>query len=234
MSTRKTILAVMLVLGVAASAAAQTLRVTTQDAADTYPTDELDSVAVEHRMSGSNIAVHTTDTVVRYGVSQVGSFAFTDVPPGDGRVIAVRAGKIVSRTALELVDSIVFVDGEIPGLDSDNDGIPDYEEVVRIGTDPRKADTDGDGWSDNVELQQFSPASDPHRFNPLVADLHQQLRAGARMELRCGRRLGRGRAEVRRVRGGPRFLHHREHHFLGQRGHERQHPCLRGGRAVCP
>jgi len=44
-----------------------------------------------------------------------------------------------------------------PNLDSDKDGIPDRIEKV-IGTDPYKADTDGDGYSDLQEIKSgYSP-----------------------------------------------------------------------------
>jgi len=36
--------------------------------------------------------------------------------------------------------------------DSDNDGIPDQKEIELYGTDPNKADTDGDGYNDGSEI----------------------------------------------------------------------------------
>ncbi len=47
--------------------------------------------------------------------------------------------------------------------DSDNDGISDENEILRTGTDPKKADTDGDGINDGVEVI--------YRMNPLDADM---------------------------------------------------------------
>src|SRR5258706_2042899 len=47
--------------------------------------------------------------------------------------------------------------------DSDKDGIADQDEVLRTGTDPNKADTDGDGLGDGVEVQ--------HGMNPLDPDM---------------------------------------------------------------
>ena len=45
-----------------------------------------------------------------------------------------------------------------PLADMDNDGIPDYEEVFLLGTDPWLADTDNDGVPDGVEvLEQTNP-----------------------------------------------------------------------------
>ena len=40
-----------------------------------------------------------------------------------------------------------------PALDSDNDGIPDLDEINIYGTDPQNPDTDGDGLTDGQELQ---------------------------------------------------------------------------------
>ena len=43
-------------------------------------------------------------------------------------------------------------------LDSDNDGVPDEDEIKIYHTDPFKADTDGDGRSDWIELNNgYSP-----------------------------------------------------------------------------
>ena len=43
-------------------------------------------------------------------------------------------------------------------IDSDNDGIIDYDEENIYYTDKNKADTDGDGYNDKIELTKgFSP-----------------------------------------------------------------------------
>lgn len=51
----------------------------------------------------------------------------------------------------------------VPRLDSDHDGILDFYETNVYGTDPNKADTDGDGFHDDQELMWgFDPLnSDP-------------------------------------------------------------------------
>jgi len=47
--------------------------------------------------------------------------------------------------------------------DTDKDGINDWEEVSKYGTDPLKADTDNDGLKDGEEINIY-------RTNPLVLD----------------------------------------------------------------
>lgn len=58
----------------------------------------------------------------------------------------------------------IYVYGTNPlDPDTDEDGLNDYDEVMVHGTDPLNADTDGDGLSDAEEINQ-------HRTNPLEAD----------------------------------------------------------------
>jgi hypothetical protein len=66
--------------------------------------------------------------------------------------------------------------------DIDNDGIPDAEDSdidgdglsntaeKAFGTNPRRADTDGDGWDDPTEIGIFD-SSNPYHFNPVIADM---------------------------------------------------------------
>lgn len=60
-----------------------------------------------------------------------------------------------------------------PNVDTDGDGLKDIEEIQRYGTSPELADTDGDGFDDGKEIVDlsFDPEQNPHRFNPLVADV---------------------------------------------------------------
>jgi hypothetical protein len=46
-------------------------------------------------------------------------------------------------------------------IDTDNDGIPDYDEVNLYRTDPNEPDTDGDGFADGIEIVRgFDPLDD--------------------------------------------------------------------------
>ena len=49
--------------------------------------------------------------------------------------------------------------------DSDGDGLSNYDEVVIYGTDPNKADTDGDGVPDGLEVKEHTNPLDPTKFN---------------------------------------------------------------------
>ncbi len=50
--------------------------------------------------------------------------------------------------------------------DTDGDGLSDGKEVTRYGTDPRQADTDGDGVKDGAEVQQGTNPKDASSFLP--------------------------------------------------------------------
>lgn len=54
-------------------------------------------------------------------------------------------------------------DETLKTLDSDNDGVSDYDELRTHGTDPLSADTDGDGLTDSEEINEYGT-------DPLEAD----------------------------------------------------------------
>ncbi len=56
------------------------------------------------------------------------------------------------------------------GIDTDNDGIIDVEELYVIGTDPYDSDTDNDGLSDGAELQEETDPLDPDTDNDNLSD----------------------------------------------------------------
>jgi hypothetical protein len=70
-------------------------------------------------------------------------------------------------------------------LDSDHDGVPDDDEINIYKSDPQNADTDGDGFSDFVELNTgFSPLN-PKKVKLEVNDFDNDGLSD-RMELKFG------------------------------------------------
>lgn len=43
---------------------------------------------------------------------------------------------------------------DLKNMDTDGDGLTDYDETKKYQTNPTKADTDGDGFSDSAELRR--------------------------------------------------------------------------------
>jgi hypothetical protein len=61
--------------------------------------------------------------------------------------------------------------GPVAGVDSDGDGLDDADEIA-LGTNKDIPDTDGDGFLDKEEVDNWDRFSGTHlRFNPLVADV---------------------------------------------------------------
>ena len=73
------------------------------------------------------------------------------------------ARRVLLLAALVLMASpAAALDRDDP-LDSDGDGLTDWEEINMYGTDPNNKDTDGDGLSDFEEVKVY-------RTNPLLRD----------------------------------------------------------------
>ncbi len=64
----------------------------------------------------------------------------------------IGAGKPLSSAFAVISNVSIGGKAAVGDTDSDNDGLPDWEEGVR-GTDPQKADTDGDGTKDSDEIK---------------------------------------------------------------------------------
>ena len=112
----------------------------------------------------------------------------------NGLLTAVANGTVVIQATNDGATGIVTAKVTVAGVDSDSDGIPDDAEVrlgldphnavdaqedfdrdnltnlqeFQLGTDIRKADTDGDGLSDERE-------ANAHNTNPLLADTDADL-----------------------------------------------------------
>ena len=112
----------------------------------------------------------------------------------NGLLTAVANGTVVIQATNDGATGIITAKVTVAGVDSDNDGIPDDAEVrlgldphnavdaqedfdrdnltnlqeFQLGTDIRKADTDGDGLNDESEVNT-------HKTNPLLADSDADL-----------------------------------------------------------
>jgi hypothetical protein len=92
--------------------------------------------------------------------------------------------------------------GTDPGkADTDGDGLNDYEELVVFGTDPLNPDTDGDGFTDLQEAKQlgFDPRQPLKGFNPLIAnspDISFALREPPQVNLFVGAERMLGTSQI--------------------------------------
>ena len=91
-------------------------------------------------------------------------------PPGEPQSVADLlctngALRTPARFALEWRNVAEIGDG-----DSDGDGLSDWDEVFRHGTDPHRVDTDGDGLSDSAEVLSGSDPLDADENNDGVPD----------------------------------------------------------------
>jgi len=60
--------------------------------------------------------------------------------------------KVPSSTGEWNVMQAITYSGAMRGIDSDNDLLTDEQEE-KLGTDPKKADSDGDGYNDGIEFE---------------------------------------------------------------------------------
>jgi len=94
----------------------------------------------------------------------------TSPPPGSNVPLptVVHPGEEPVTTTTEATTTAVCVDSDKDGLcderekqlgtdplkaDTDGDGVSDGDEVLKYGTNPLNADTDGDGFKDGVEIK---------------------------------------------------------------------------------
>jgi Bacterial TSP3 repeat len=63
-------------------------------------------------------------------------------------------------------DEINFYKTDPKRADMDGYGLSDGQEVTRYGTDPTRADTDGDGVTDGAEVKQGTDPKDPSSVLP--------------------------------------------------------------------
>ncbi len=128
-----------------------------------YPSHTVSSLRIFDTTGNTSFLLHDVDKV-QLGTSQDTTDSLT--------YLNILTGPRMRSYTIDSVDSITFIDlPPVDDNDDDNDGLSNFEELNRFMTDPKKADTDGDGWEDGKELSWFSPQAAPRKFNPLIADL---------------------------------------------------------------
>jgi hypothetical protein len=119
------------------------------------------------------LAVNLTrgETSSRYYLGYINRVTFDTVGGTLGNLsILAAAGTVDSTIAMTDIQSLVLEPSTIDSSDPDGDGIGTFEEYMTMHTDPKKKDSDGDGFDDAKERGNFT-ASSPRIFNPLIADL---------------------------------------------------------------
>jgi hypothetical protein len=75
--------------------------------------------------------------------------------------LLIFSGLLISQTGVLAADAPGKVD--LQKIDSDQDGMSDWKELFFYKTDPYRADTDGDGFGDMMEIEN---GYSPHDRNP--------------------------------------------------------------------
>ncbi|WEF33904.1 carboxypeptidase regulatory-like domain-containing protein [Pseudoduganella chitinolytica] len=149
------------------------LRVTVPDAVLASP-----GATTQLRAQATYAAGNEADVTASGTSFSISNPAIATITPA-GLVTAVRSGTVVIQAINEGTQGIAQLRVALAGADSDGDGIPDDEELrlgmnpnnaadalldldrdglaavdeYRAGTDPRNADSDGDGLKDGAEVQ---------------------------------------------------------------------------------
>lgn len=128
-----------------------------------YPSNTVESFSIFGTSAPTHYLLQDVDRV-RMGPSSG--------PTDTLNYLSVFRGAEVRNYQLDDIDSITFIDlPTVDDNDDDNDGLSNFDELNRFMTDPKKADSDGDGWDDGKEVGWFSPQANARKFNPLISDL---------------------------------------------------------------
>ncbi|MBU0676482.1 MAG: alpha amylase C-terminal domain-containing protein [Verrucomicrobia bacterium] len=130
--------------------------------AGTDPDDENDFFSiVDFELQDTNALIaYTTETLRDYELQTATALV---LPSWTVTGTTTGTGEIVTNSIT--LESFRHCRANIAGaLDSDDEGVPDWLERC-VGTDPLKADTDGDGTTDDQELLNGTPANNAVHVN---------------------------------------------------------------------
>jgi len=81
------------------------------------------------------------------------------------------SSKIGTIAVLGLIGGAIFAGVSYISNDADGDGVSNYDEMTKYGTNPHKADTDDDGIPDGVEIKYFKNPDYEGYTHPLIPDM---------------------------------------------------------------
>lgn len=97
-------------------------------------------------------------------MASLGRGTFRDFTSGDAidflsiDTTSIRREPVIKTLVVSNTNALPAPDGYLP--DSDADGLDDDREL-RLGTDPARADSDGDGYGDRIESERLASGFDP-------------------------------------------------------------------------
>jgi len=108
----------------------------------------------------------TSDLLTNLAFASQGAF-FQQTPPTLNllKVDIAASSSVLLQRGFVVYNPNMILRGGVPVPDSDGDGLTDDDEA-RLGTDPTRADTDGDNVGDGIEVRLSAPGLS---FDPLVA-----------------------------------------------------------------
>ncbi|MCX6739787.1 MAG: hypothetical protein NTZ49_00990 [Candidatus Parcubacteria bacterium] len=107
--------------------------------------------------------------------------------------------KIITTPKTNTVYMAVYTADNLYNKDTDGDTLSDFEETYIWRTDPKKGDTDGDGYKDGLEIRSgYNPNGTGHKYyvnwayeKPRVYDLQIEQQEAAYLKAQLTKRIGK-------------------------------------------